>query len=72
MNGYTTWQAFRHNKTGNLYRALYSKVVVNATNAQDGQEMILYERVGQPGTFYVREYNEFLQKFTMVTEPIDG
>ena len=71
MDGYTTWQAFRHKKTGNLYRAMYSVLVTNATNAQNGQAMILYERVGEKKQFYVRELNEFLEKFEIVNEQVD-
>ena len=37
--------------------------ITNATNANDGQRMVLYKRRNK---FYVREYTEFLQKFTFL------
>ena len=53
-------------KTGNKY-LIISANVINATNADDGQKMVLYKKVGkwfegQPETF-VREYEEFILKF---------
>jgi len=48
-----------HDKTGNQYTAL--GIVLNATNENDGQEMMLYERDGKQ---FVRELAEFHDKFT--------
>lgn len=48
-----------HVKTGNQYTHLGH--VINATNLQSGQRMVLYERDGHR---YVREESEFLEKFT--------
>lgn len=53
---------FVHNKTGNIYYAI--EQVTNATNAQDGQDMVLYRR---DGNLYVREVTEFHEKFTELT-----
>lgn len=50
-----------NNKTGNIYEAI-NYCVTNATNAQDGQNMVFY--TDMKGTPYVREYTEFLEKFT--------
>jgi hypothetical protein len=47
-----------HIKTGNIYNLL-SKAI-NATDAQNGQQMFVYERDGK---IYVREVNEFKEKF---------
>lgn len=48
-----------HLKTGNIYFLL--QPVLNVTNAQDGQKMCLY--VNMKGQAFVREHNEFWQKF---------
>jgi hypothetical protein len=53
-----------HDKTGNRYCVL-RKGVINATNAQDGQRMVLYTRWDQPdGLHFIREQTEFERKFT--------
>lgn len=60
----TVW---RHKRTGNLYRI--EGAASNATNAQNGQAMLLYRREGEK-TVYVREFREFMDKFKdMKTEP---
>lgn len=51
-----------HNKTGNLYFAIAD--VLNCTNAQDDQKMVLY--VNTDGMMFVREKEEFWQKFRYV------
>jgi hypothetical protein len=53
MNG-----IFIHRKTGNKYVVVGE--CLNCTNAQDGQEMVIYFRDGRT---YVREKAEFLEKF---------
>lgn len=54
---------YRNIKTGNLYM-IVSTCVVNATNEQDGQLMILYRNYGgQDATLYAREADEFYKKF---------
>lgn len=55
---------YKHNKTGKLYSFLDE--VINATNANDGQVMILYVTTIAEGPIYVREKEEFLTKFTKV------
>lgn len=62
---------FRNKKTGQLYVKL--REAVNATNAQDGQKMILYAQVWKSGDveakpLYVREAGEFNEKFERVVE----
>ena len=49
-----------HKKTGNIYFIL--RHVTNCTNAQDGQEMILY--MNKEGRLFVRDSDEFFEKFT--------
>ena len=53
MNG-----IFIHGKTGNKYVVIGE--CLNCTNAQDGQEMVIYFRDGRT---FVREKTEFLEKF---------
>ena len=61
---------FRNKKTKNLYKI--KDKVINTTNAQDGQIMILYEplniHVDKDGNklIFVREQNEFYEKFEEV------
>lgn len=50
-----------HLKTGNIYTV--HGEVINATNIESGQKMVLYSRDGQ---YYVREVEEFGEKFKTV------
>lgn len=52
---------FVNNKTQNVYVVLYD-LAENATNAQDGQKMVVYS--DKYGAIYCRERSEFLEKFT--------
>lgn len=63
---------WNHTKTGNLYEVL--DVVINATNAQNGEEMVLYHRteLGLRRQRYVRTRAEFMDRFTLVSDPQDG
>lgn len=47
-----------HKKTGNVYRVV--GCAINATNAQDGQPMVIYER---DGLTFVRKSKEFEKRF---------
>lgn len=61
---------YRHLKTGNLY-VVERQPILNATNAQSGQRMVLYRRHGAEaagGNWFVREENEFSAKFEAVPE----
>jgi len=49
---------FIHKKTGNVYQVVGE--CLNCTNAQDGQEMVIYAKDGKT---FVREKREFLEKF---------
>ena len=53
---------FKHLKTGNTYEMIRDDVK-NCTNASDGQTMVLYKRDGFPDLIFVREKEEFYQKF---------
>lgn len=58
---------YKHLKTGKLYGVL-PHTIINATNAQDGQEMIIYVGESKEGELkiFVREKTEFLKKFKKV------
>lgn len=52
----------KHEKTGRLYDCL--SVAINCTNQQDGQSMVLYRQHDPCAPdFYVREVQEFSEKF---------
>ena len=53
---------FKHLKTGNTYEMIRDDVK-NCTNANDGQTRVLYKRDGFPDLIFVREKEEFYQKF---------
>lgn len=54
---------YKHKKTGNLYWKVGE--CINATNANDGQQMVLYRNAD--GMKFVREVNEFYEKFVIVS-----
>ena len=51
---------FRHLKTGNPY-IMVRDDVINCTNANDHQTMVLYRRPDYPELIFVREKEEFYQ-----------
>lgn len=53
-----------HIKSGRTYQVITDKVI-NTTNAQDGQSMVLYSTLDGAIT-YVREITEFIQEFKPV------
>ena len=56
------YKLFKHLKTGNIYEMLRDDVI-NCTNANDDQIMVMYKREDLPDLIFVREKNEFYQKF---------
>ena len=49
-------QVWEHKKTGHMYTVVEPGIVMNATNAQDGQLMVVYRRTdGSDAQVYVRE-----------------
>jgi len=57
---------YMHLKTNTIYtRYTPSTPIIDATNSKLGQAMILYEKDGK---FFVREYNEFMEKFAPLLE----
>ncbi len=53
---------FRHLKTGNIYEMVRDDVI-NATNANSEQIMVLYKSDLHKDKLFVREKNEFYEKF---------
>jgi hypothetical protein len=58
---------FRHLKTGNIYEMVRDDVI-NCTNANDEQIMVLYKRADKPDLIFVREKEEFYQKFEKIED----
>ena len=56
------YKLFKHLKTGNIYEMLRDDVI-NCTNANDDQIMVMYKRADLPDLIFVREKSEFYQKF---------
>jgi hypothetical protein len=51
---------YKNKKSGEDYKVI-NLAVINATNAQDGQQMVLY--MNKAGVCFVRERSEFFKKF---------
>ena len=56
---------YKHLKTGNIYEVIRDDVI-NCTNANDEQIMVLYKSEKSPDLLFVREKTEFLQKFELI------
>jgi hypothetical protein len=57
---------YRNNKNGNIY-TIFSNTFINTTNGPgNGQIMVGY--FNSDGQLFVRENNEFYQKFTKIEE----
>lgn len=55
-------EAYKHNKTSNLYFKLFD--AIDATNSRDGNDVVVYSNT--QGQVFVRDKEEFLQKFTKI------
>ena len=55
---------YKNKKNEKVYRIIGR--VINATNAQDGQVMFLYEQTENRGKLFVREEKEFFEKFEKI------
>ena len=56
---------YRNIKNQNIYEVIREDVI-NCTNANDGQTMVLYKSEKSPDLLFVREKSEFLQKFELI------
>ena len=58
---------YKNKKTGKYYQVGDVQLrVINTTNAQDGQEMVMYIDPLNPTKIFVREKKEFNQKFQLI------
>lgn len=56
---------YKHNKTGNIY--IHLAIASNATNGKnDGELMVVYCPCDNENSIYVRNQEEFENKFTMI------
>jgi len=56
---------FKNIKNGNIYEVIREDVI-NCTNANDGEIMVLYRSDNYPDKIFVREKNEFYVKFVKI------
>lgn len=56
---------YRNKKNGNIYEVIREDVM-NCTNVNDGQVMVLYTCEKCPEKIFVREINEFNVKFEKI------
>lgn len=56
---------YKNIKNGNIYEVIRDDVI-NCTNANDDQIMVLYKSEEHPDLIFVREKNEFHIKFTPI------
>ena len=59
------FKKYRNNKNGNIYEVIREDVI-NCTNANDDQIMVMYKSLEHPEKLFVREINEFKIKFTLI------
>lgn len=55
---------YRNKKNGNLYDL--EGVAIDCTNERDGVRVYIYSSVSNPEMKFVRECNEFLEKFEVI------
>ena len=65
MSIYMSSKKFRNIKNQNIYELIRDDVI-NATNSNDGQVMVLYKSEKYPDKIFVREKSEFYIKFEEV------
>ena len=65
MSTFMSSKKFKHLKTGNIYEVIRDDVI-NCTNSNDGEIMILYKNDKFPNKVFVRERTEFYQKFALL------
>lgn len=56
---------FRNKKNGNIYDVIREDII-NCTNENDGQIMVMYKNDNYPDKIFVREKSEFYIKFEEV------
>ena len=58
---------YTHNKTGDYYEVITNKGIC-ATNAYAGARLVVYRKLNRTNEIFVRDYNEFMEKFTLNEE----
>ena len=58
---------YRNIKNGNIYEVIRDDVI-NCTNANDNQIMVMYKSLEHPELLFVREKSEFFVKFEQVNK----
>ena len=59
---------FRNNKSGEIYRHL--AYATDCTNSRDGMGVVVYCKDDNEHDIFVRESEEFEQKFTLLTDDV--
>jgi len=62
---YMSSKKYRNIKNGNFYEVIRDDVI-NCTNANDNQIMVMYKSIDHPELLFVREKSEFYIKFEEV------
>ena len=62
---FMSFRKFRNIKNGNIYEVIREDVI-NCTNANDNQIMVMYKNDNYPDKVFVREKSEFYIKFEEV------
>ncbi len=57
-----SFKKFKHLKTGNIYEVIHDDII-NCTNANSEQVMVLYKSELHKDKLFVREKTEFNEKF---------
>lgn len=56
---------YKHNRTGDIYKILNSNVI-NCTNAQEDEIMVIYSHYHDDSLLFARERQEFYERFTAI------
>ncbi|WP_033337306.1 hypothetical protein [Thioalkalivibrio thiocyanodenitrificans] len=57
---------YRNNKTGGHYLVL--REAIDCTNERDGTRVLIYKAFDASGSLYVRDAEQFMEKFTLVSD----
>ncbi len=60
-------QLWKNNKNKEIYKIIDAHAI-NCTNSSNDEYAIIYTSYHRDGTTYIREHNEFLEKFTFYKE----
>jgi len=57
---------YKHKKTGKIYKHL--AIAIDCTNERDGLPVVVYAPDDEAHTVYIREQQEFIEKFEILEE----